>query len=543
MAFDFPANPINGQKFTSAGITYVWNGYGWMSEPPTAYVKIKGDQMTGALGIRTLGSTGHLMLDNTTATDSVPIVFSKNNSKRWTVGTGPGPEPGFDVNSDFHFRRHNDFGVMFPDIPLKINRKTGRAQVAYGPVDPLDIATKQFVEAVMGGGGPEHVLRGGDIMTGPLTLPTLTVNAAAGGQADIFGQTGGVYRWLIRMTDNFELHRYGDGNTYLGSPLQINRLNGNANFVGQVAAGNFWSATGYLSNLSSDNASIGNCTSGGTFSLNAVNCAAFSATSIVDYGPLTVNGHAYFHGTATIYGSNIYMRGDAGNYSHIYMNYNNDTPLTVIRSVDTFSPQHPGGVFNIMRGGNDLTSLTVFGSGATWSSTGYNGKSGIYGGPEPNAWNFNWNNQLNGWIDNTHLGAIVFSSDYRVKRNVEPLPSTWDQVKALRPVSYNFADYTPPNPKGRLKDKSSPIIGSPETEILDIKLPPSGPLFKADSVEHWGFLAHELQETLIADAATGVKDDPDVIQSPNPWTTIAALTKALQEAMQRIETLESRLGI
>jgi hypothetical protein len=44
---------------------------------------------------------------------------------------------------------------------------------------------------------------------------------------------------------------------------------------------------------------------------------------------------------------------------------------------------------------------------------------------------------------------------------------------------------------------------------------------------------------LIADAATGVKDDENRIQSPNPWTVIAVLTKALQEAMARIEALEA----
>ena len=62
----------------------------------------------------------------------------------------------------------------------------------------------------------------------------------------------------------------------------------------------------------------------------------------------------------------------------------------------------------------------------------------------------------------------------------------------------------------------------------------------ADGVERWGFLAHELQDALIMDAATGYKDTTEEIQSPNPWTVIAALTKALQEAMARIEALEAR---
>jgi hypothetical protein len=65
-------------------------------------------------------------------------------------------------------------------------------------------------------------------------------------------------------------------------------------------------------------------------------------------------------------------------------------------------------------------------------------------------------------------------------------------------------------------------------------------MFANDDTERWGFIAHELQEALTPSAATGVKDSPDTVQSPNPFTLIAALTKALQEAMARIEALEAR---
>ena len=98
----------------------------------------------------------------------------------------------------------------------------------------------------------------------------------------------------------------------------------------------------------------------------------------------------------------------------------------------------------------------------------------------------------------------------------------WDTVKALRPISYEYNDWKPPWHQPTEAAGSSPIQ------------------FAADGVERWGFIAHELQETLIMDAATGVKDEEYLIQSPNPWTVIAALTKALQEAMARIEALEAR---
>jgi hypothetical protein len=51
-------------------------------------------------------------------------------------------------------------------------------------------------------------------------------------------------------------------------------------------------------------------------------------------------------------------------------------------------------------------------------------------------------------------------------------------------------------------------------------------------------MAHELQESLFEGAASGKKDGPDV-QSPNLMAIVAGLTKALQEAMARIEALEA----
>ena len=44
-------------------------------------------------------------------------------------------------------------------------------------------------------------------------------------------------------------------------------------------------------------------------------------------------------------------------------------------------------------------------------------------------------------------------------------------------------------------------------------------------------------------AATGVKDDLFAVQSPNPLPILAAVTRALQEAMGHIETLTSRVEL
>ena len=184
---------------------------------------------------------------------------------------------------------------------------------------------------------------------------------------------------------------------------------------------------------------------------------------------------------------------------------------------------------NFGSAGTGLGGITVNANGyliadhQIGSAVGYMSRAGLAGPYGGNNWNYNWNgtNQVC-WIDGSNLGNVTLSSDYRIKREVEPLPSTWDRVKALNPISFKFQDWTPPG-----------MIGADQGDVAP------APLFVEDDVERWGFIAHELQETLIPDAATGVKDDPVHVQSPNPWTVIASLTRALQEAMARIEALEA----
>jgi hypothetical protein len=124
---------------------------------------------------------------------------------------------------------------------------------------------------------------------------------------------------------------------------------------------------------------------------------------------------------------------------------------------------------------------------------------------------FNWDyvdsTHINVYVGTTLVGTVTPACDYRIKRKVQPLPSTWEAVKALRPVSYSSADYQD--------------------------------LIVADDVDHWGFVAHELQEALVPTAASGVVDGPE-LQVPDHMTIIAALTAALQEALVRIEALEAR---
>ena len=160
-----------------------------------------------------------------------------------------------------------------------------------------------------------------------------------------------------------------------------------------------------------------------------------------------------------------------------------------------------------------------------YAGYGYNCRQGMSGARGPNRFNAFYNGgdgTTQWWIDGTYMGNFYGISDYRTKKDIQLLGSTWDRIKALKPISYTHKDYTPSTAHIE-KGKDAP-----------------DPLVVASDKERWGFIAHELQETLIEDAATGVKDQADCIQSPNPWTVIAALTKTVQELQARVEELEAR---
>jgi len=141
-------------------------------------------------------------------------------------------------------------------------------------------------------------------------------------------------------------------------------------------------------------------------------------------------------------------------------------------------------------------------------------RNGVSGSNGSSHYNFNYVPGLQAWIDDTNLGTISFTCDYRVKKDIKPLASTWDKVKALRPVSYTPREFR-------------------EGETM---------LSLDSDEERWGFLAHELQESLLPSAAEGTKDEEHRLQNVNLLAVVAGLTVALQEAQLRIEALESKLA-
>ena len=142
-------------------------------------------------------------------------------------------------------------------------------------------------------------------------------------------------------------------------------------------------------------------------------------------------------------------------------------------------------------GANDTRWIALYWNGSHEGSLGYNTSSG-------NA-------------------ELTQASDYRLKKDVADMTNGIDKIKLLRPITYQWND----------------LSNKPKGITLD------------------GFLAHEVKE-VIPQAVTGEKDavrtdedgnenviDPQQIEQKH---LIPTLTKALQEAIAKIEVLEAEVA-
>ena len=104
--------------------------------------------------------------------------------------------------------------------------------------------------------------------------------------------------------------------------------------------------------------------------------------------------------------------------------------------------------------------------------------------------------------------SYITSSDYRLKENVSPLTGAIDRISKFKVHRFNF-------------------IGVSDSKVD-------------------GFLAHEAQ-TVVPEAVTGTKDEVDgdgkaVMQGIDQAKLVPLLTAALQEAITKIETLETKVA-
>ena len=123
--------------------------------------------------------------------------------------------------------------------------------------------------------------------------------------------------------------------------------------------------------------------------------------------------------------------------------------------------------------------------------------------------------------------ATGTSSDYRLKKNISNFNSNaWAKVKSVNLRKFDFDE-----------DAFKIAIDSPDAEIVGV------PKSYTDNV---GFIAHELAEVGIEGSVIGQKDGVDadgnlLYQKINYIALVPALWGALNEAISKIETLESKV--
>ena len=291
----------------------------------------------------------------------------------------------------------------------------------------------------------------------------IAIDGAAATNRNLFGKTAGVNRWGLFLGNNtaeggsnagsdFGIVAYTDAGVSLGAPpLFIQRSTGFSFMNGYGAT-----MPALAGGVGSAGIGINKAAAANLAFINAYN------NGVLRWSMQIANSNAEGGSNA---GSDfsIAASNDAG--------ANLSTPLSIARST----------------GAATLISARC--------TAGYYCQPGPNVAPRGNRFNIDYTGtvaQL--WIDATNMGTFSFTSDYRVKKDVADLPSMWDRAKALRPISYTHQDFTPPVELQRDADAKPLVVG--------------------DDVERWGFVAHELQETLIQDAATGEKDKPDAYPEP-----------------------------
>jgi hypothetical protein len=387
-------------------------------------------------------------------------------------------------------------------------------------------------------------------VSGASGTTVLTLDKSASGKYSyIVGSMAGKIRWRIDLGNNtaegaervgsdFVLYSYSNDGLTPFTEMSINRLTHKVTFGGDLS----------VSNLTDPNLTVGPVAAASRFTMQR----PITSGDLIICGGTSITTGSYLQliGSTHASSANDIALGTNGSsrylfdYSANQHNWFNNTPAvamsltgvgnltitgqlnvdSIIQSSDTsmILASAAGGTLSFRCNGAasateevtvDATGSLILqtklpaATGGIWAGRGVMGKVGYLGAYGSYHQNFNWNGStLAAYANASIIGNLSYTvSDYRIKKDITPLGSMWNAVKALKPIRYTQQAYD---------------------------------VWVDDDTPRLGFLAHELQEGIGAGAVLGEKDGPDV-QSVNPMAVVAVLAKALQEAMGRIEALEA----
>jgi len=236
--------------------------------PPGSLGNYGEDDPTLTVGKNTAGSASITVGNNTAAgnqhlyLNSAPgrfrdVRFQTGGLDRWTIVTEATAESGGNAGSNFIIQNWNDAGAGI-GTPVSIARSSGIVTLANGLVVTAGGATITAGGLTVSAGTTQFnagVQIGTDTTSGPLAL---TINEAAGNNRIIQFRSASVNRWQITCDptaeggsnagSNFNVIRYSDTGTNLGTPLSINRAAGGVTVdqlnVASAAGPNIRSGTG-----------------------------------------------------------------------------------------------------------------------------------------------------------------------------------------------------------------------------------------------------------------------------------------------------------
>jgi hypothetical protein len=282
--------------------------------------------------------------------------------------------------------------------------------------------------------------------------------------------------------------------------------------------------------------------------------------------------------TFSLAGRHLEVDGSNGNYSFIHNRTTNVRSFYAINDVDDLAAlftytNHPltfgtnnteraritsGGYFKASNAGtyfnattsvhelrNNVTANEIVHATHTTSSSPY-GMRISYTAASPNGTD-NWflycddstalraEIRSNGGLANYSANNVNLASDERLKKDISPLASTWNKLKAMEVVNFRYKDCNEGDPAlyGVIAQQVQPIV--PELVVVTREAKEA-----QDAIEAQDAVLDEDGNVLTpsVEAKPAVEAVPEyygIREQPMYWLAI----KALQEAMARIEALET----
>jgi hypothetical protein len=416
-------------------------------------------------------ATPTLTLSKASSGQNNVIAGTTSGSLRWNIRLGDDvSESGSDAGSNFSILRFTD-AQAYIDTPLSIARSTGVTTI-----NTLSVAGAASVTGALGVSGTSTM--SGDVAINKNT-PQLSLNKTASGQNNLItGTTNGSLRWIVlpgndtaesgtATGSDFGINSYNNTGTYTGTPLTINRASGQTTLT------------------------------------------SLSVNNTITAGGEIVAGNGYIRiPEATGGGNSRYVHNNSGTIGFL-----NASSAWVLRAADNGNVTAAGNLIAGNGGGGYVLS------GVSGYNYGYTGDSvQLAGNGDASVFSKNTTANANQIVFNNPNGQVGFintdgsstsfgtGSDYRLKKDVQPMTNGLATISALKPSVYKW------------------IVSGASGE---------------------GFIAHELQE-VVPRAVIGEKDATNEDGSIRPQGVdyskiVVHLVAAMQEQQKQIQELTAKV--